>query len=303
MEIKERKVPSTDGIHALVGKIYLPDGEPKGYFHIVHGMTEYIDRYDRTMTELCKAGYLVFGFDNLGHGKTARTEEELGFIAHRDGWKTLAADVRRFAGTVRAEYGYDLPMILLGHSMGSFIVRCSVMEGRQPDRMIVMGTGGPNPAADAGLAMTALIGAAKGERYRSLFLENMAFGAYNRRFAKENDRAAWLSVDRKNRELYHADPFCTFHFTVSAMGDLVRLCKEANRPGCFEKMKTIPTLLASGGFDPVGSDGEGVKDVFRRLSDAGCPVRMKLYGGYRHEILNDLCHDEVVRDILSFCER
>ena len=88
-EIKEITLSSTDNIHTLVGRIYIPEGEIKGLFHIVHGMTEYIERYDPLMSALTDKGYVCFGFDNLGHGKTAKDDSELGFIANKNGWKYL----------------------------------------------------------------------------------------------------------------------------------------------------------------------------------------------------------------------
>ena len=74
---REMKVKSTDGIHTLSGVIYVPDGEIKGIFHLVHGMTEYIGRYDRLMSDIANNGFVCFGYDNLGHGRTARDDSEL----------------------------------------------------------------------------------------------------------------------------------------------------------------------------------------------------------------------------------
>ena len=84
-EIRILPLTSTDNIHTLQGKIFIPKGEIKGLFHIVHGMTEYIDRYDHLFSFLAENGYVAFGFDNLGHGKTAKDQNELGFIAHNNG--------------------------------------------------------------------------------------------------------------------------------------------------------------------------------------------------------------------------
>ena len=92
-EIKSIEVQSTDNIHTLKGLIYIPEGEIKGIFHLVHGMCEYIGRYAHIFAALAERGYVCCGYDNLGHGKTARDENELGFIAHRDGWKYLVRDV------------------------------------------------------------------------------------------------------------------------------------------------------------------------------------------------------------------
>ena len=148
---------SSDGTHTLRGVIYLPDGEAKEYFQIVHGMTEYIGRYDRIMSDLASEGYICFGYDHLGHGMTANDDSELGYIAKKRGWEHLCKDVALFSDAVKKEVGLDLPYFLMGHSMGSFIVRLAAEKYVTPDKLIVMGTGGANPAAGAGLALISLI--------------------------------------------------------------------------------------------------------------------------------------------------
>ena len=155
--VKKIYVPSSDGIHSLAGVIYIPEGEIKGIYHIVHGMTEHIGRYQRIMNDLALQGYLCVGYDNLGHGYTARDKSELGYIADKNGWDLLARDVKVFADAIKAEYGSDLPYYLMGHSMGSFIVRLACERYFMPDKLIIMGTGGPNPAAGAGLCAVALV--------------------------------------------------------------------------------------------------------------------------------------------------
>ncbi|MCQ2456243.1 MAG: lysophospholipase [Clostridia bacterium] len=300
----DRKVPSTDGIHTLAGVVYVPDGEPVGLFHVVHGMTEHIGRYDGFMRRLAEAGYVTFGYDNLGHGYTARDDSELGYIAHEDGWKLLAEDVKAFADDVKREYP-SLPYYLLGHSMGSFIVRVSAATVCRPDKLIVMGTGGPNPATGAGLALIKVIKTFRGEKHVSGTIQKMAFGKYNEGFDGDDPRR-WLTHDREITEKYAADKFCTFGFTVSAMRDLLLLNKYANGDEWFEKIsaeeggKKLPILLVSGEEDPVGDHSRGVKAVFEGLEKRGADVKMKLYPDGRHEILNDYMKDEVTSDILGF---
>lgn len=302
IETREMKVLSSDGIHMLAGVVYLPEGTPRGIFHVVHGMTEYIGRYDRFLRRMAMAGYIVCGYDHLGHGKTARDDSELGFIASEDGWLLLVRDVGVFAAAVRKKYGESLPYHLMGHSMGSFIVRLAAVSSAVPARLVVMGTGGPNPLASLGIGITGLSKAIFGEKHISKLAETMAFGAYNKRFKAENDRTAWLTKDLAVREKYCADKYCTFHFTVSAMQDLVRLNKCCNEDEWFTEAagRHFPILLVSGAEDPVGSDGRGVTEVFNRLFEQGADVSMHLYPSGRHEILNDDTFDEVTEEILRF---
>ena len=162
-EIKALSVPSSDNIHSLKGKIFIPTGEIKGLFHIVHGMTEYIDRYDHLFSFLAENGILAFGYDHLGHGKTAENDNELGFIAHKDGWKYLVNDVAAFTKAVKKMYP-NIPTVLMGHSMGSFIARLVAESYPQEyDKFIFCGTSGPNPASSIGILLVNIIKAVKGE--------------------------------------------------------------------------------------------------------------------------------------------
>lgn len=303
---KEFSVLSSDGVHTLRGVVYEPQGEARGFFHIVHGMTEHIARYDRIMEDMAAEGYICFGYDHLGHGYTARDESELGYIAKKGGYDLLCRDVKVFSDAVIAAYnGQALPYYLMGHSMGSFITRLAAEKYVKPQKYIIMGTGGRNPLAGAGLAVIGVIKAVKGDHHISDLVQNLAFGSYNDRFGggTPEDPSPWLTRDTAVREKYYADPFCTFRFTVSAMGDLIRLNKLSNRKGWYEKMpRELPILLLSGSMDPVGDYGKGVTQVCEDLQKTGHNARCILYPDARHEILNDDTYEQVRSDILAFLE-
>ncbi len=302
---KQFLVPSCDGVHTLSGVVYLPQGEIKGYFHVVHGMTEHIARYDKIMQDLCDLGYIAFGYDHLGHGHTAKDDSELGFIAHKNGDDLLCRDVRAFSDAVIKEYG-NYPYYLMGHSMGSFVTRVAAQKYVKPQKYIIMGTGGPNPAAGVGLALIALIKKLKGEKHISKTIYGIAFGSYNSHFGggTATDPSPWLTRDTEARNRYYADKFCTFKFTVSAMGDLIRLIKNANSKAWFNQVpKDLPILLVSGDQDPVGNYGKGVKQVHQGLLKAGHNAKCILYPDARHEILNDTTYEQVKSDILEFLEK
>lgn len=301
-DILDKKVLSSNGKNMLAGKVYLPNGEIKGYFHIVHGMTEYIGRYDKFMRVLAENGYIAFGYDHLGHGYTAKDDSELGFIAEKNGDDLLARDVKVFADAMKKEYG-EHPYYLIGHSMGSFVVRIAVEKYITPDKLIIMGTGGPMPILVFGLYLSRIIRTIKGPKHISKLIEDLAFGSYNAKYKDENDPNSWLTTDKAVREKYASDKFCTFKFTVSAMHDLVSLTYNANKNEWFKDVaKKMPILLISGEDDVVGDYGKGVRLCEKKLKENGADVTVKLYKGYRHEILNDSSFSMTVNDIFRFIE-
>lgn len=301
---KEFRVRSSDGDHSLFGVVFLPERETKGYFHVVHGMTEHIGRYEKFMGDMADEGYICFGYDHLGHGKTANDDSELGFIAEKDGWRFLVEDVKIFSDAVFAEFGRTAePYILMGHSMGSFIVRLAAASCVKPDRLIVMGTGGKNPAAGAGLALIGAIKAIRGKKHISKLVYAMAFGGNNKKFAEESDTGSWLTTDTEIRGKYKEDKFCSFKFTVSAMGDLIRLLKYSNSSKWYKDFpKDVPVLLVSGENDPIGNFGKGVKEVYDGLIKSGVNTKIILYKGARHEILNDFTYGATKADIVEFVD-
>ena len=302
-EIKNFEVKSTDNIHTLKGKLYIPNGEIKCLLGLAHGMTEYIDRYNHLFSFLAENGVLAFGYDHLGHGKTAENDYELGFIAHKDGWKYLVNDVVAFTRAVKNIYP-NIPTVLMGHSMGSFIARLVAEKySAEYDKFIFCGTSGPNPASSAGLLLVKIIKAIKGEKHKSNLIQSIAFGSYNKGFDGDTPYE-WLTNDRDIINKYAADKYCTFRFTVSAMGDLMNLLSHCNRNAWFKALdSTKPILLIAGDKDPVGNYGTGVLSVYDKLIKNGKKAEIKLYKNCRHEILNDTSREEVISDILNFIKQ
>lgn len=301
--IKDFGVKSSDGIHTLKGKLYIPEGEIKGLFHLVHGMTEHIGRYTPLFDALANEGYLCLAYDHLGHGHTAESESELGFIASKNGFDYLCRDVAVFSDAVRKEYPHK-PYILMGHSMGSFIVRIAAQKYiKNLDRLIICGTAGNNPAAPVGRLLIKIIKIFKGERGYSKFIQKMAFGSYNKRF-EEKSPYAWLTKDPEIMATYSKDKFCTFKFTLSAMEDLMNLIINCNSDTWYKELSVkLPILLIAGNDDPVGDYGKGVKSVYDKLISTKHNAALKLYENCRHEILNDTCKQEVLEDIFAFLDK
>ena len=299
----EFTVPSANGRDTLHGVMVAPDGEPRGMIQFVHGMAEYIERYLPTMQFLADRGFLCFGHDHIGHGKSQPRAELHGHIDYRGGGETLVQDVLAVRAHMAAQYP-SLPCILFGHSMGSFVVRCAVTEA--PDAyaaLIACGTGGPQAAIGLGKGLTALLKRIKGEAAQTRLLYALMFGAYNKRFC-EPSVFAWLSRDTENVRRYESDPHCGFSFTIGGIHALLTVNARANSARCCQETPDLPILLISGAEDPVGDYGEGVRRVYNLYKDAKkSDVTLKLFEDDRHEILNETDSTTVLRYLGDWIDR
>lgn len=303
MEKQTISFMSTDSIHALKGALYIPDSEPKGIFHHVHGMCDHKERYDYFLSEMCAQGYICLAYDNLGHGETARDESELGYFAEKDGYKYLAEDLFSVTEEMKKKYP-DLPYYLSGHSLGSFIVRLAAAKHPKiADKLILMGTAGPNPGFGAALASTNLLKLIYGEKHFSPALEKTASKICDKRFG-EGVEGDWLSKNPEVRREFDADKRCNFHFTASGFSDVIKINSAVNSKKWFKSIdKFLPILLLSGADDPIGDYGRGVLAVYKKLCQNGANAKLKLYKNNRHELLNDTARDDVISDILIFINK
>jgi len=276
-----------------------PFGRPKAIVQISHGMCEYLGRYEEFAAFLTSQGFLVCGNDHLGHGKSVTAEEELGYFAHEGGWKYFSEDLYQLTSLMKQNYP-GIPYFMLGHSMGSFIVRDYMTRyGKELDGVILTGTSGSNPLNDFAIILAKAIGALKGEKYRSKFIHQLSFGKYTQRYQDSKTKFDWLSRDEAIVSCYMEDKFCNFIFTAKGFEDLFCLLKDINSPKWAAKIpKELPVALLSGDMDPVGNYGEGVREVYQNLMDAGLKnLSMHLYPEARHEILNEINRQDVYRDI------
>ena len=279
--------------------VWEPEGEVVALYQICHGMAEYVERYDGFAKELNKCGYLVFGVDHPGHGESDGIR---GHFADKNGWDHLCRCSVEAAKIMKARFP-GKKLTLMGHSMGSFIAR--TIASRYPDTAddyIFMGTAGPNPAAGAG-KLLANIMMPFSRRKPNKFLGGLSTGVYGKAEKTYKTPLDWLNTQDEEVQKYIADKGCGFYFTTAGYRDLLTgLLYISSKDWAKTLDKGKRYLLVSGDRDPVGEMGKGVKIVFSRMKEAGLNVDMKLYEGYRHEILNDLCKDKVRDDILSFLE-
>ena len=272
--------------------------QPRAMLQISHGMCEYIERYREFAEYLGERGYLVFGHDALGHGSTAKSNDGLGFTAEGGGADYLVEDVHSLSLYMKKQYP-SLPLILFGHSMGSFIAReVTAQYGTDYNGAIYCGTGGPQMPAGLGKLVASLLIACKGERHRSTFLAKVAFMGYNKKYKSVRTPCDWLTRDEAVVDRYLADSRCRYIFTLRAYHDLFSLVKSVSKRNWARKLpKELPVLVVSGDMDPVGSWGKGPRAVADRLTRAGVPTTLRLYPDMRHEILNEIGREQVWEDM------
>lgn len=277
----------------LHGWKWIPGGEIRGIVQLVHGMAEHIERYDEVASFLNSHGFLVVGHNHLGHGEGTPLP---GYFGDRDGWQALVDDVHTLREIIQQEYP-DKPFFLLGHSMGSFVVRCYLMTHSEGlSGAILSGTGYFAPGViSAGLTLSNLICLTGGKKKESPLINKVGFSSSNKPFAPNRTEFDWLSRDEKEVDKYVSDPWCGFLFTAGGYRDLFRGLKQMSSPEGLKSMRRdLPVLFISGGSDPVGSMGEGVKKVAESFRSAGLQnIEVRLYPEARHELFNELNRQEV----------
>lgn len=285
-------------IHAIK---WIPDiDKPVCIFQIVHGMSEHIDRYDEFARYLAGKGILVVGEDHLGHGKTVAEGETYGYFCEDDAATVLVRDVHRLKKIMQEEYP-GVMYLILGHSMGSFILRNYLLRyGTGINGAVLCGTGMPSKR-DLFFArmVTAIQKVFLGSKHTARFVDRVSFGNYNNRFEPIRTEFDWLSREKANVDRYMADKMCGFTFTLNGFATLFQLihnCYDEEKVAAMPKR--LPLLLLAGMDDPVGDYGKGVEKVYQSYLEYGMQnVQMKLYEKDRHELLNEPDREQVYSDI------
>lgn len=301
---RDVEFPSSNGADTIHAELFIPSfADVKGVLQISHGMTDYVGRYAGLADAITAAGYVVAGNDHLGHGDSVKDAEGFGYFAKKDGYSCVIDDVNRMNSFLRAEYP-GVPVILFGHSMGSFVARLYAEKYPETiDALIIHGTAGPNPVLPLGRFVVKLLKLLQGEKHRSKFVWKLADGGYNKGFGKGEGTGAWLTRDPAMVADRIGNPKNDFIFTLSAYGDLFNMLGECNKEEWYDKFpKKLPTLVMSGLDDPVGDFGKGVSYVYNKLRVSGADVELKTYEGARHELFNETNRDEVFADLIKWLD-
>lgn len=277
--------------------------EPKAIVQILHGMAEHIGRYDHFATYLNSLGYIVIGDDHRAHGRTAG-EDKLGIVPEGDCFADTIQDAIRITEYAKHEYG--LPLILFGHSYGSFLAQGYIQRASGDIAAAVLcGSACQSGIAVAfGKLVASLQCSLMGPDAPAKLIRKLTFGAYDAKFASERKPFAWGNRDDVEREKYLADKMCDFTMSAgfyrSFFHGLSTLYKAKNLSNI---RKDLPLFIISGDKDPVGGMGKLVIKLYEKYLSIGMTnVSMKLYPDARHELLNEINKQEVYSDVSDFCD-
>lgn len=294
---------SRDGKTKIHAVRWVPEGKIVCILQIVHGMAEYMERYEEAAVYLAGKGILVTGEDHLGHGKSVSEEVPFGYFCERDPATVAVRDVHRLKKITQEAYP-GIPYVILGHSLGTFMLRNYLFRyGTGIQGAILCGTGHtPQPLVRFGMLMAQIQRFFLGDKHISGFLDSLAFGTYLKRIPSPRSKFDWLATDDAVVDAYLEDPLCGFGFTVNGFRTMFELIIRQNKAANLLKMpKELPVLFLAGKEDPVGNYLKGVETVYRAFLTAGMQkVSSRFYENDRHEILNEPDREQVYEDIVSF---
>ncbi|WP_245890133.1 alpha/beta fold hydrolase [Rummeliibacillus pycnus] len=303
---KEQIMVTATDQHQLVVTICEPIQSAKGHIHILHGMAEHHERYVPFAEFLTNAGYFVSMHDHRGHGKTVKLNQSIkGFFSEQTGFEKVVEDVKIVTDTVRDSRNLP-PMILFGHSMGSFIARrYTELHSEQLDKAIYCGTGAVGIEHFLGAFLAKCLTNVKGKTKESHIMDKLTFGNFNRTIQNPETKFDWLCSNSVEVAKYIADEDCGFistnQFYVDFLQGIITLSKrhEVNRI-----RKNLPILFISGAEDPVGGFTKGIWRAAKQMQKCGLhDVTVQLFEGMRHEVLNETNKEKVFQTILQWLEK
>lgn len=276
---------------------------------LVHGMCEHSLRYDKTATLFTEHGFIVRGYDQRGHGKTALLAQNegtgmFGLLSTQDGFNKVVGDLDEIIKQTISDYP-NKKIILFGHSFGSFVSIGYLQKAGVSipiKKCVLCGTSGKMESlAKQGLALIAFMRLFHKIEYKSTFVRNVMFGRYLKRIPNAKTGLEWLSQNQANIDLYNGDKWCGGVATLGFYGDLLKGIIQVNKDDAIKKINGgLPVFFIAGQEDPVGNYGTGVSNLCTTYQQMGIAATIKLYDGLRHEILNETCGDKVVTDVIDW---
>jgi alpha-beta hydrolase superfamily lysophospholipase len=279
----EFRFTSEDGLQIACNR-WPSLGATRGVLQIAHGLGEHLGRYSELVSALQAAGYIVYGNDHRGHGRTATSPEQFGDFGE-GGFDLLVQDMVELT-LIAKEENPEKPFILFGHSMGSFAAQQYVLDHSYSiDGLALSGSG----ILDGLLKQAAF---ASADKYSFL----------NARFEPARTPADWLSRDPLEVDAFLHDPLCFAALkprsTESFLASAARL---ADTHALAEIRSDLPMYLFSGSEDPVGQQLVGVRTLLERYHAAGVTdISHDFYEGGRHEMLHELNREQVRANLLAW---
>ena len=295
------EITTPDG-HIIRGTHWPADQPARGVVQVFHGLGEHHSRYERFARRANADGLAVVAHDHRGHGPHA---EHLGYFAKSGGWQKLIDDGLLVNDWIRAQYP-GLPLILLGHSMGSYIAQYFTMQHFQRVSALVLSASTwPNkPSLIAGRLLALIESKRIGAHGRSALLDKLGFGKFNNPFEPARTPLDWLSRDESEVDKYIGDPLCGGPYTCGLWLDLIGgLSAIASDDALLRIPANLPMLLTGGSDDPVGGD-KGIAQLAMHYAQTGhTHLGVKLYEGGRHEMFNETNRDEFTTNVIAWIDR
>ena len=302
MERKQISIKTVNG-DILFGFAWESE-KPEGVVVIATGMEEASYRYDDFAKFLNKNGFNVYCIDHYGQGESVVDESQLGIVP-----RSFFSKCVRVLDDVAKKYAIkDKPLIIFGHSMGSFMVQDFIQRyNKRPTKAVIMGTNGPNAKVlfSMGYPLARLVAKLRGENRKAKFLAGMAVGAYSKSVKDRKTPLDWLSYNEENVQKYIADPKCGYGSSNGFYRELLKGNHRLYKKKFLEKInKELPILVIAGKDDPVGAYGKGPTSLVNLYHKLGVKnAELKLYDHMRHEILNEDDKLKVYNDILEFLKK
>jgi alpha-beta hydrolase superfamily lysophospholipase len=263
-----------------------PAGQPRAAVQVTHGMGEHARRYEHVARALNEAGFVVYAQDHRGHGASIG-DGEAGDLG-QGSWPGLVDDIGLLSARIRAEHP-GRPLILLGHSMGSFAVQQYLFDhSADADGVVLTGTAAIDllePALDLD--------------------QPIDLSAFNAPFQPARTNYDWLSRDEVIVDAYVADPRCGFSIDTGSARAMFAGARCGADPAQVAAIRAdLPLYIAVGDADPVNVGLALLTPLTERYQAAGLTdVTVRTYPAARHEILNETNRAEVIAELTSWLDR
>jgi len=284
---------------------WIPAGEIRCILHIAHGMAEYALRYEAIVPYFLKEQIAVYVHDQRGHGRAVPTIAQQGIVT--DNWfNDQIEDICLILNHIKKEHP-DKKIILLGHSMGSFVSqRFFQLHGHQINGLILSASNGKkDPLMGVGMVVAQIQKKLFGNRYRSKLIDYLSFAAFNKKFAPNRTPNDWLSRDENEVDKYVADEQCGFVCSACFFYDFFKGIRDAFDTNNIRQIPSqVPVYAFAGDKDPVGLQGKGFLQLIQNWKAAGAKdLTYDLYKGGRHEMMNEINRTEVLKNIINWIKR